>query len=85
MSNIAKVHKVAVIATNMSQDDPSVMFGDPLKYIGGHVVGHESTYIIYLKKFGKKRIARMEKSPHQPQAECVFQLGEGGIEDVEVK
>ena len=62
---------------------PDVFFGDPTRPIGGNVVAHTSTYRIYFKKSGKKRIARMVDSPHHPEEEVIFALGEAGIIDPE--
>ena len=59
MSKIADTYKIAVVMTNQVLADPGQMFGDPLKAVGGHIVAHRSTYRIYFKKSGKKRIARM--------------------------
>jgi len=50
---------------------PDVFFGDPTRPIGGNVVAHTSTYRIYFKKSGKKRIARMVDSPHHPEQELI--------------
>ena len=60
---------------------PDVFFGDPTRPIGGNVVAHTSTYRIYFKKSGKKRIARMVDSPHHPEQEVIFGLGEAGVID----
>jgi len=60
---------------------PDVFFGDPTRPIGGNVVAHTSTYRIYFKKSGKKRIARMVDSPHHPEQEVIFTLGEAGVLD----
>ncbi|MDO7727598.1 MAG: DNA repair and recombination protein RadA, partial [Nitrosopumilus sp.] len=38
---------------------------------------------MYFKKSGKKRIARMVDSPHHPEEEVIFALGEAGIIDPE--
>jgi DNA repair protein RadA len=62
---------------------PDVFFGDPTRPIGGNVVAHTSTYRIYFKKSGKKRIARMVDSPHHPEEEVIFALGEAGVIDLE--
>ncbi|MCH2405189.1 MAG: DNA repair and recombination protein RadA, partial [Nitrosopumilus sp.] len=37
----------------------------------------------YFKKSGKKRIARMVDSPHHPEEEVIFALGEAGVIDPE--
>ena len=62
---------------------PDVFFGDPTRPVGGNVVAHTSTYRIYFKKSGKKRIARMVDSPHHPEQEVIFALSEAGVVDPE--
>jgi DNA repair protein RadA len=79
----AEAYNVAIVVTNQVQAAPDVFFGDPTKPIGGHVVGHTSTYRVYLKKAGKNRIARMVDSPYHPEREIVFVLNEKGIDDPE--
>ena len=83
LKNICYYFKCTVLFTNQVQTDPSVMFGDPIKPIGGNVVGHASTYRIYFKKQDKKRIARMVDSPKDALLECQYVLNEKGIDDVE--
>ena len=78
---IAEIYNCAALATNQVMASPDVFFGDPTRPIGGNVVAHTSTYRIYFKKSGKKRIARMVDSPHHPEQEVIFALGEGGVVD----
>lgn len=80
---IAETYNCAAIATNQVMASPDVFFGDPTRPIGGNVVAHTSTYRIYFKKSGKKRIARMVDSPHHPEEEVIFALGEAGVIDPE--
>jgi len=80
---IAETYDCAAIATNQVMASPDVFFGDPTRPIGGNVVAHTSTYRIYFKKSGKKRIARMVDSPHHPETEVIFALGEAGVIDLE--
>jgi len=75
----AEIYSIAVIVTNQVMHDPGQFFGDPTKAIGGNVVAHTSTYRIYFRKSGKKRVARMVDSPHHPEEEVVFMLTEAGI------
>ncbi|MDE1828626.1 MAG: DNA repair and recombination protein RadA [Candidatus Micrarchaeota archaeon] len=82
---IAMAYHLAVIYTNQVQSDPSQMFGDPTKSVGGRVVEHTSTYRIYLKKSGKFRVAVMKDSPHHPDGECVYGVTEGGVVDKVLK
>jgi DNA repair protein RadA len=80
MKNLSYYFKCIVIFTNQVQADPSVMFGDPTKPIGGNVVGHASTYRVYFKKSGKRRIARMVDSPKGAINDVEYVLGVSGIE-----
>ena len=79
----AEAYNIAAIATNQVMSAPDVFFGDPTRPIGGNVVAHTSTYRIYFKKSGKKRIARMVDSPHHPEQEVIFTLTEVGVSDPE--
>ena len=83
IKNISFYFRCTVIFTNQVQTDPSIMFGDPVKPIGGNVVGHAATYRIYFKKSGKKRIARMVDSPEHPQADAEYILNAKGIDNKE--
>ena len=38
---------------------PDTSFGDPTEAAGGNVIGHASTYRIYLRKSGENRTAKM--------------------------
>ncbi|RBQ22664.1 DNA repair and recombination protein RadA [Candidatus Methanobinarius endosymbioticus] len=82
LQNIANTYNVAVFITNQVQARPDAFFGSPTKAIGGHVLGHASTYRIWLKKgLAGKRIARLVDSPHLPEGECVFKITTDGIVD----
>jgi len=41
---------------------------------GGNVIAHSSTYRIWIRKAGDKRIARIIDSPYHPEIECVFKI-----------
>ncbi|MDI6730854.1 MAG: DNA repair and recombination protein RadA [Candidatus Altarchaeum sp.] len=80
--DLADMHNIAVIVTNQVMANPGMMFGDPTTPIGGNIVGHLSTYRIYLRKSkGNKRIARLVDSPCLPEGECVFEITANGIGD----
>ena len=79
----AETYNCAAIATNQVMSSPDVFFGDPTRPIGGNIIAHTSTYRVYFKKSGKKRIARMVDSPHHPEQEVIFILTEAGISDPE--
>ncbi|MGQ0771706.1 MAG: DNA repair and recombination protein RadA [Nitrososphaerota archaeon] len=77
----AETYNCAAVATNQVMASPDIFFGDPTRPIGGNVVAHTSTYRIYFKKSGKKRIARMVDSPHHPEEEVIFTVTEAGVAD----
>lgn len=81
---LADMYNCCVIVTNQVMSKPNVMFGDPTQAIGGHIVGHSSTFRIYLRK-GKKgsRVAKLVDSPNLPDNECMFFVNTSGISDKE--
>ena len=83
IKNISFYFRCAVVFTNQVQSDPSMMFGDPIKPIGGNVVAHASTYRLYFKKSGKKRLARMIDSPEHAMADAEYILTAKGMDNVE--
>jgi len=82
LAKLANVHNVAVYVTNQVMAKPDTFFGDPTEAIGGHIVAHNSTYRIYLRR-GKKgtRVAKMIDSPCSAEDEAIFSLGVAGIQD----
>ena len=82
---VADMYNCCVIVTNQVMSKPNVMFGDPTTAIGGHIVGHSSTFRIYLRK-GKKgsRVAKLVDSPNMPEHECMFYVNESGLDDKEL-
>ena len=83
IKNISFYFRCAVVFTIQVQSDPSMMFGDPIKPIGGNVVAHASTYRLYFKKSGKKRLARMIDSPEHAMADAEYILDSKGMSNVE--
>ena len=83
LQRIAQNYDLAVLYTNQVLSDPAKSWGDPTKPSGGHILGHTSTYRIYLKKSGSKKIAKMEDSPEHPQAEALYKLTLSGVEDAD--
>ena len=81
---IADMYNCCVLVTNQVMARPNVMFGDPIQAIGGHIVGHSSTFRIYLRK-GKKgsRVGKLVDSPNLPENECMFFVNESGLSDKE--
>jgi DNA repair protein RadA len=81
LKRIAEIYNVAVIITNQVQATPDTFFGDPTKAAGGNIIGHASTYRIYLRKAGQERKAIMIDSPMHPYGDTNFMVTEGGIAD----
>ncbi|MBR9701407.1 DNA repair and recombination protein RadA [Candidatus Pacearchaeota archaeon] len=82
MMKLAETHNIAVYVTNQVMANPAQMFGDPTTAIGGHIVGHASTYRIYLRR-GKKgsRVAKLIDSPNLPDNETIFFITNAGVVD----
>lgn len=78
----AEVYNLVVFVTNQVMAKPDTFFGDPTAPIGGHIVGHNATFRLYLRKSkGEKRIARLIDSPNLPEGEAVFSVTENGVGD----
>jgi len=83
LQRLADSMNLAVFVTNQVLANPAILFGDPTRPIGGHVLAHQSTYRLYLRKSsGEKRIAKMMDSPNLPPGECVFKITPEGVRDV---
>jgi DNA repair protein RadA len=80
---IAEIYNIALVVTNQVQSAPDTFFGDPTRPTGGNVIGHASTYRVYLKKSGENRIARMVDSPYHPYGDVRFTVNEKGVDDLE--
>ncbi len=81
LHNLAEVYGIAVIITNQVQSSPNTLFGDPTRPTGGHVLGHSSTYRVYLRRSGDERVAAMVDSPHHPYSEARFTVTDAGVSD----
>ena len=82
LMKLAETHNLAVYVTNQVMANPAQMFGDPTTAIGGHIVGHASTFRVYLRR-GKKgsRVAKLIDSPNLPENEAIFFVTESGVVD----
>lgn len=83
LSKIADIYNLCVYVTNQVMSKPDQFFGDPTEAIGGHIVAHNSTFRIYLRR-GKKgtRVAKLIDAPNLPDAEAIFSVEESGLTDV---
>jgi DNA repair protein RadA len=86
LMKLAEQHNLAVYVTNQVMSNPAQMFGDPTVAIGGNIVGHASTYRMYLRR-GKQgsRVAKLIDSPNLPDNETIFYVTTAGVRDEEGK
>src|SRR5918999_1034216 len=85
---LAEIYNIAVVYTNQVQAQPDTFLGngfDSMRAAGGNIMGHASTYRIFLRKIGPNRIAMMLDSPYHAYSQVKFTIGEAGIQDLEKK
>jgi DNA repair protein RadA len=85
---LAEVYNIAIVYTNQVQTQPDNFFGnglDSMRAAGGNIMGHASTYRIFLRKMGHNRTATMFDSPFHAYGQVKFTIGEDGIQDLERK
>ena len=82
LMKIAETSNLAVYVTNQVMANPAQMFGDPTTAIGGHIVGHASTYRLYLRR-GKQgsRVVKLIDSPNLPDNEAIYFVTDAGVVD----
>jgi DNA repair protein RadA len=80
---LAEIYNIAIVITNQVQSSPDTFFGDPTKAAGGNVLGHASTYRVYLRKSGENRVAKMIDSPYHPYSDARFTVNERGSDDMD--
>ena len=82
LKQLSDIQNSIILVTNQVMSKPDAMWGDPTKAIGGHIVGHASTFRLYLRKSkGGRRIARLVDSPNLPEGEAVFTVTAEGLQD----
>lgn len=82
LKQLSDIQNALILVTNQVMSNPAALWGDPTKAIGGHIVGHASTFRLYLRKSkGGRRIARLIDSPNLPEGEAVFTVTAEGLKD----
>ena len=82
LDRVGNLYNTAVIVTNQVQSNPDAFFGDPTKPIGGNILGHKSTFRVYLKKSKQdKRIVKLVDAPNLPDGEGVMRVEGAGLKD----
>ena len=80
IDRVGNLYNAAVVVTNQVQSNPDAFFGDPTKPIGGTILGHKSTFRMYLQKSkGNKRIVKLVDAPNLPDGESVMRVEGAGL------
>ncbi|KAB7516320.1 DNA repair and recombination protein RadA [Halosegnis rubeus] len=80
LDRVGNLYNAAVLVTNQVQSNPDAFFGDPTKPIGGNILGHKSTFRMYLKKSkGNKRIVKLVDAPNLADGESVMRVENEGV------
>lgn len=82
LQRLADGHNLAVYITNQVMSKPDMLFGDPTAPVGGHVLAHQATYRLYLRK-GRAgtRVCKLMDAANLPETECIFKITEGGLQE----
>ena len=80
LDQVGNLHNAAVLVTNQVASNPDSYFGDPTQPIGGNILGHKSTFRIYLRKSkNDKRIVRLVDAPNLADGEAVMRVQDDGL------
>ena len=80
LDKVGNLYNTAVLVTNQVASNPDSYFGDPTQPIGGNILGHKSTFRIYLRKSkGDKRIVRLVDAPNLADGEAVMRVQDAGL------
>ncbi|ELZ02923.1 DNA repair and recombination protein RadA [Natrialba chahannaoensis JCM 10990] len=80
LDKVGNLYNTSVIVTNQVASNPDSFFGDPTQPIGGNILGHKSTFRMYLRKSkGDKRIVRLVDAPNLADGEAVMRVQDEGL------
>ena len=80
LMRLGDLFNTAILVTNQVASNPDSYFGDPTQAIGGNILGHASTFRMYLRKSkGNKRIVRLVDAPNLADGEAVMRVQEEGL------
>jgi DNA repair protein RadA len=80
LMRVGNLYNSVVLVTNQVASNPDSYFGDPTQPIGGNILGHTSTFRMYLRKSkGDKRIVRLVDAPNLADGEAVMRVQDGGL------
>jgi len=82
LMRVGDLNNTAVVVTNQVAANPDSFFGDPTQPIGGNILGHTSTFRMYLRKSkGNKRIVKLVDAPNLADGEAVMRVSGDGLVD----
>ena len=74
------LNNAMILVTNQVMSKPDAFFGDPTAPIGGHILGHTSTFRLYIRKAkGDTRLIKLVDSPNLPDGEAVVTVTMEGL------
>ena len=77
------MYNMVVLCSNQVMSSPTAYYGDPTTAVGGHIVGHNSTFRIYMRPGKEGSIfAKLIDSPNLPQKDCNFWITKDGFSEV---
>ncbi len=80
LMRVGDLNNTAVVVTNQVASNPDSYFGDPTQPIGGNILGHTSTFRLYLRKSkADKRIVRLVDAPNLADGEAVMRITGDGV------
>ncbi|QAU13171.1 DNA repair and recombination protein RadA [Halorubrum sp. BOL3-1] len=80
LMRLGDLYNTAILVTNQVASNPDSYFGDPTQAIGGNILGHASTFRIYLRKSkADKRIVRLVDAPNLADGEGVMRVQNEGL------
>jgi len=80
LMRVGDLNNTAVIVTNQVSANPDSFFGDPTQPIGGNILGHTSTFRLYLRKSkADKRIVRLVDAPNLADGEAIMRVTGDGL------
>ncbi len=80
LMRIGDLFNTAILVTNQVASNPDSYFGDPTQAIGGNILGHASTFRMYLRKSkNDKRIVRLVDAPNLADGEAVMRVQGAGL------
>jgi DNA repair protein RadA len=80
LMRIGDLFNTAILVTNQVRSNSDSNSGDPTQAIEGNILGHASTFRIYLRKLkGDKRIVRLVDAPNLANGEALMRIEEDGL------